>query len=357
MTSKGRRSQISLTTDIIKAAATSRASSQVLVDDSWMEKIWDWADEFKIPEKTIPRNRDELLAIDTLIINTKKSVIYTNKLKGHKDTVLSKIDYIPDELIYLTNLSFIAFVGLNLSHLPYNIGNLNNLITLMIIDNELRELPESIGQLSNLTELNISYNELSKLPESVCRLSNLTKLNISSNELRELPESIGQLSNLTGFYAIKNELRELPESIGQLSNLTKLYVRNNELSKLPESIGQLNNLTELAVENNNLKNKDVESLLYKIAVAKRRYTGGKLDTELREIRSLAAKMAEDNFKEIKSCQDNPTEACLNQLRVDYSNVNFEELENVYRLYPGTQTTLDGYKQNNNSVVSCIVNSK
>lgn len=63
-------------------------------------------------------------------------------------------------------------------------------------------------------------------------------------------------------------------------------------------------------------------------------------------------MAEDNFKEIKSCQDNPTEACLNQLRVDYSNVNFEELENVYRLYPGTQTTLDGYKQNNNSVVSC-----
>ena len=109
---------------------------------------------------------------------------------------------------------------------------------------------------------------------------------------------------------------------------------------------------KVAVENNNLKNKDVESLLYKIAVAKRRYTGGKLDTELREIRSLAAKMAEDNFKEIKSCQDNPTEACLNQLRVDYSNVNFEELENVYRLYPGTQTTLDGYKQNNNSVVSC-----
>ena len=124
ITSKGRRSHISLTSDIIKAAETARTSIHTLLDYSWIDKIWEWADKFEISEDDIPRNQDELLAIDKLVINTKKSVIYTNKLKGLKDTVLSKIDYIPDELIYLTNLSFLAFVGLSLSRLPYNIGNL-----------------------------------------------------------------------------------------------------------------------------------------------------------------------------------------------------------------------------------------
>ena len=110
--------------------------------------------------------------------------------------------------------------------------------------------------------------------------------------------------------------------------------------------------SKVAVEDNNLKNKDVKELLRQIDVAKAKYKGGKLDTKMREIRALAAKMSEDNYKEIKACEKNPTEACLNRIKVDYGNVNFKELGDAYRLYPGTQATIDGYEQRNNSIVTC-----
>ncbi|WP_348549622.1 hemagglutinin repeat-containing protein [Psychrobacter sp. KFRI-CH2-11] len=83
--------------------------------------------------------------------------------------------------------------------------------------------------------------------------------------------------------------------------------------------------SKVAVEDNNLKNKDVKELLRQIDVAKAKYKGGELDTKMREIRALAAKMSEDNYKEIKACEKNPTEACLNRIKVDYGNVNFKEL--------------------------------
>ncbi len=41
-------------------------SSQMVIDESWMKRIWEWADEFEIPEEDIPRNRDGLLAIKRL---------------------------------------------------------------------------------------------------------------------------------------------------------------------------------------------------------------------------------------------------------------------------------------------------
>ena len=54
ISNKGRRSQINLTSDIIKAAAIARTSSQALVDESWMQEIWDWADKFEIGEDMRP---------------------------------------------------------------------------------------------------------------------------------------------------------------------------------------------------------------------------------------------------------------------------------------------------------------
>ncbi|MGP5556111.1 hypothetical protein [Psychrobacter celer] len=113
VTSKGRRSQIRLTTDIIKAAATLRTSSQALVDESWIQEIWDWADKFKIEDDVIPRNKLDLLCLETMEIG---------RYKGFKC-------------------------------LPKSIGNLSNLKSLNINANHLKSLPESIGNLSSLEKL------------------------------------------------------------------------------------------------------------------------------------------------------------------------------------------------------------
>ncbi|SNT69643.1 leucine-rich repeat domain-containing protein [Psychrobacter sp. LV10R520-6] len=77
--------------------------------EPWMTELWMWADKFEIPEKDLPRNKDDLLAIINLDIS----------YKG------------------------------------------------------LTELPDSIGQLSNLESLNISGNQLITLPECIVRLKKL----------------------------------------------------------------------------------------------------------------------------------------------------------------------------------------
>ena len=172
---KGGRSPITLTTDVIKAAIELRQTKQLQVGDNWINSIWDWADSFGLSEKSLPRNRDLLLALTSL------------------------------RVVYNDDLDF---------------------------------LPESIGNLSNLTLLYIGSNNLEALPESIGNLTNLTSLYIGSNNLEALPESIGNLTNLTSLYVTNNNLKALPESIGNLTNLTSLYVAGNNFDSLPESINQ-----------------------------------------------------------------------------------------------------------------------
>ena len=100
---------------------------------------------------------------------------------------------------------------------------------------------------------------------------------------------------------------------------------------------------KVAVEDNSLKGIQVNSLLQQIAIAERRLDGPALDAEMRRIRTLAAKMASDNFKEIEGCEKNPTAACLNKMKVEYGNVDFKKLKDKYRLYPGTVNTINGYE--------------
>lgn len=165
MTSKGRRSQISLTADIIKTAALSRTLSQALVDKSWMQEIWDWADEFGIDKHTIPRNRTGLL-----------------KLTGIKVT------------------------NTKIALLPESIGNLKNLKFLNVGANSFTSIPDSIGSLINLGFLNFGGNKITSLPESIGNLKNLTYLNVGANSLTSLPDSIGNLSNLRTFNVSENKL-------------------------------------------------------------------------------------------------------------------------------------------------------
>lgn len=68
---KGRRSLLSLTESILKASKNSRQFSKWPIDNSWMEKIWAWADEFELTEEQIPRIKESLLALEKLHITTR----------------------------------------------------------------------------------------------------------------------------------------------------------------------------------------------------------------------------------------------------------------------------------------------
>ena len=123
-----------------------------LVDESWMERLWQWADDNYIDDATLPRDRDGL--------------------------------------IKLTGLKLIGSWNYQLTELPKEIGNLVNLTWLIINYTKLTELPKEIGNLVNLTELNLWKNQLTELPKEITNLVNLTKLYLGGNQLTELPKEL-----------------------------------------------------------------------------------------------------------------------------------------------------------------------
>ncbi|MEA3314304.1 MAG: hypothetical protein U9Q30_00410 [Campylobacterota bacterium] len=103
-----------------------------LVDDSWIYRLWAWADENKIPDYKwieqeefddggywggLPRDKQKL-------INSTKFNLYNNQI----------------------------------TKLPKEIATLSNLTSLYLGGNKLIELPKEIGKLSNLTSLDLRYN-------------------------------------------------------------------------------------------------------------------------------------------------------------------------------------------------------
>ena len=300
ITSKGRRSQISLTSDIIRAAAIARTSSQALVDERWMQEIWDWADEFELTEEQIPRNRRELIELEKLSIemcsattfkrlllerakiqesltmeisrrkrlaeigmyispprsipSTRDLDIEIKHLEKLKATV-NKMSYLPIEIIYLKKLREISFEGIESSNLIQDIRKLSNLTKLRIVNCNINKIFENICQIPHLVELEIIDQEaiLNQIPENISNLNKLKILKIWHGMISTLPESITTLRNLGTLDIYNNKLTELPKNIGSLNNLNILKVRANKLTELPDSIGDLTKLIDLDVSLNRIR--------------------------------------------------------------------------------------------------------
>ena len=104
-----------------------KQSTDLSVDEGWMEVLWQWADDNYIDDATLPRVRDGL--------------------------------------IKLTWLQLIGSWNYQLTELPKEIGNLVNLTRLNLYGNQLIELPKEIGNLVNLTWLYLVNNQLTELPK------------------------------------------------------------------------------------------------------------------------------------------------------------------------------------------------
>ena len=163
------------------------------------------------------------------------------------DLRVFNIQFLPESIGNLTNLSKLFIMGTQIESLPESIGNLTNLIIVYITKNQIKSLPESIGNLTNLSMLNISSNQIETLPEAIGNLTNLSMLFIGSNQIETLPEAIGNLTNLDVLFISSNQIETLPEAIGNLTNLSGLSMYGNQIETLPEAIGKLTNLNWLDI--------------------------------------------------------------------------------------------------------------
>ena len=229
LSTKNKKSLLTLTDTILKTAITARQSNELIFIDSWTNELWAWADEFDIPEEDIPRNKEGLLALTSLKLNRHWTVI--------QNTTLTPINYLPEAIGELTNLLSIELLCHGLSTLPEGIGKLTKLKELEIDDVHLTKLPESIGRLKSLTKLMIMHAfELKELPHSIGELSSLQEFDIYCCGLTKLPESISQLNSLQELCILHTDLTEMPASIGHMTNLKRLLIRDNNIAHLPDGI-------------------------------------------------------------------------------------------------------------------------
>lgn len=186
--------------------ATAPSALAVVDDDSWMERLWAWADETGIPEDTLPRNKTQLLQLTRLDLTSFEF-----------DEDFSTIERFDP-----------------LTILPPEIGQLTQLTKLALGGNDLTGLPPEIGQLTQLTMLDLGNNRLTELPPEIWQLPQLTDLRLTGNRLTELPPGIGQLTQLTDLWLACNRLTELPPEIGQLTQLNWLELAFNPISETAE---------------------------------------------------------------------------------------------------------------------------
>lgn len=200
--------------------------------DSWIDRLYAWADENKIPDlhwfedkniigeggywRGLPRDKEKLTNLTGLYLND------------------NQLTSLPAEIGQLTSLSGLSLSDNQLHSLPVEIGRLTNLWFLSLSSNQFTSLPTELWQLANLNVLNLDKNQLTSLPAEISQLTSLDSLSLSDNQLSSLPVEIGQL-NLNDLDLRRNLLTSLPTEIGKL-NLQFFYLGGNPLTSLPQEI-------------------------------------------------------------------------------------------------------------------------
>ncbi len=102
--------------------------SEKLLDESWMPRLWTWADKYKISKKVLPRNRKKLLDIKHLSFYL---VYFGIEESRGKRLYTKRGSPIPFQLIK--------------GHFPEELGRLTQLESLCIIHNFIERLPTNLN--------------------------------------------------------------------------------------------------------------------------------------------------------------------------------------------------------------------
>ncbi len=146
------------------------------IDTGWIQGLWDWADAGKLHENLIPRNKEDLLNLESLDLCSNN---FQDSSSCNENSNLACID-----------------IHNNISKLPKEIGNLIKLKKLSISYTKITRLPKEIGNLINLELLSVSHTNIAELPKEVGRFKKLKKLVISNTNIVEMPIEIKNLSDL-----------------------------------------------------------------------------------------------------------------------------------------------------------------
>jgi Leucine-rich repeat (LRR) protein len=166
----------------------------------------------------------------------------------------NQIKEIPKEIQFLTQLTKLYFYGNLIEEIPSEIQFLTQLTQLYLGNNQIKEIPSEIHFLTQLTNLILERNKIKEIPNEIQFLTQLTLLHLNNNEIKEISKEIQFLTQLTDLSLTNNEIKEIPKEIHFLTQLTNLHLNNNQINELPLEIINLRNLTSFYYSNNPIEN-------------------------------------------------------------------------------------------------------
>ena len=204
-------------------------------DDIWIEKLWQWADENKIPNLDF------------------HDVFYEGYFNGQV------YKGFPRDKNILMNLEELDLSSYQLSYLPYEIGRLTKLTKIYLSYNKITSLPLSFAKLVNLKELNLYSNCLEIFPNPILKIRSLESLTIDCRCLDSIPSEIYRLDRLKILRLYSCPIDEvdfapyptrchLPNELSRLINLKSLSIKNMILDEFPSMVCKLTNLQELDID-------------------------------------------------------------------------------------------------------------
>ncbi|XP_034948886.1 LOW QUALITY PROTEIN: leucine-rich repeat-containing protein 47-like [Chelonus insularis] len=171
------------------------------------------------------------------------------------------LQFIPDEIEKLTNLTTLVLHSNKLKKIPTTIKNLVKLKILDCSYNQLETIPDEISALIQITSINLNSNSLKTLP---CLKFNtkLSSLNLSNNNFQIFPDiCYDSLIHLAEIKISNNPIEELPATINHLPSLKHLDISDNKITVVPGELADCNKLKELNLKGNKLKDKRLSKLV------------------------------------------------------------------------------------------------
>ncbi|CUM66551.1 uncharacterized protein PRCAT00004220001 [Priceomyces carsonii] len=152
------------------------------------------------------------------------------------DLSKAKITSLPSDFISrINNIEKLILDKNHIVSLPNELGYLSKLTFLSIYGNNLQLLPSTIGQLTSLQYLDLHSNNLQVLPDDIWNLKSLSVLNVSSNILSGLPKpplSVAKrISSSANFRSFFSSARLTPNATPDQSRRPSVFVDNLQSPK------------------------------------------------------------------------------------------------------------------------------
>uniref|UniRef100_A0A914HBG3 Gelsolin-like domain-containing protein n=1 Tax=Globodera rostochiensis TaxID=31243 RepID=A0A914HBG3_GLORO len=172
-------------------------------------------------------------------------------------------DRFPDEVVEMTQATWLKLNRAQMDRLPDVLSNLKNLEHLQMTRNKLQNVHGELSDLPLLRSIIVRHNQIktSAIPTDIFRMKDLAIIDFSNNLLRDVPSNLEYAKcaivlNLSG-----NNIENVPNQIfSNLIDLIYLDLSNNRLEVVPPQLKRLTNLQVLKLSNNPLTHFQLKQL-------------------------------------------------------------------------------------------------